>query len=65
MKTKDYLKTFLDIQYNLFFKDGNTVSLKKIVFMYLIISTCMINTISAADIFQQDPVIVTGKVVDA
>ncbi|TRW25342.1 TonB-dependent receptor [Flavobacterium zepuense] len=65
MKTKDYLKAFLDIKGDFLFKLSDMLKLKKLALMYLILSSCMINTLSAAEKFQQDPVIVTGKVVDS
>lgn len=64
MRTKDYLENFLYIRCKPIFNTGNKLGLKKTAFMFIIITFCMINKVSASVIFQQDPIIVTGKVLD-
>lgn len=65
MKTKDFLETVFKTKWNVLFKFSSKLKLHKIALMYLLISSCMFNTVSAANIsFQQDPIIIKGTVVD-
>ena len=66
MKTKDFLETVLKMKCNSFFKVCGEFKLNTVVLIYLIISSFLINTVSATTkILQQEPIIITGKIVDA
>ena len=66
MKTKDFLEIVLKMRGNVLFKVSSKFKLNKIALMSLIISSFMINTVTAADVsFQQDLITITGKVVDS
>jgi TonB-linked SusC/RagA family outer membrane protein len=66
MKTKDFLKTVFKMKCKDLFTVHSKLKLHKIALMYLLISSCMINTVSAAKIsFQQDPITIKGTVLDS
>lgn len=67
MKTKDFLETVLKMKCNSLFEDFGKLKLNKIALIYLILSSLMINTVSATTnaLQKEQPIIVTGKVLDA